>query len=66
LKNNIIINRNIRSLFRGKGVIMSSNVTSIGLKGLEGYPVTVEVQAVPGINSFIIVGLPNTFVKESK
>lgn len=46
--------------------MMSAKVTSIGLKGLEGYKVTVEVQAVPGLNSIVIVGLPDTSVKESK
>jgi hypothetical protein len=50
----------------GRGVMMTANVTSIGLKGLEGYRVTVEVQAVPGLNSIVIVGLPYTSVKESK
>jgi magnesium chelatase family protein len=45
---------------------MSSRVTSIGLKGLEGYRVTVEVQAVTGMNSIVIVGLPDASVKESK
>lgn len=51
---------------RREGVMMTANVTSIGLKGLEGYRVTVEVQAVPGLNSIVIVGLPDTSVKESK
>jgi magnesium chelatase family protein len=45
---------------------MSSKVTSIGLKGLEGYRVTVEVQPVMGINSIVIVGLPDASVQESK
>jgi magnesium chelatase family protein len=45
---------------------LSSKVISIGLKGLEGYRVTVEVQAVTGINSIVIVGLPDASVKESK
>lgn len=45
---------------------MSSRVTSIGLKGLEGYRVTVEVQAVPGIHSIVIVGLPDASVREAK
>jgi hypothetical protein len=57
---------NTRSLFLKEGVMMSAKVTCIGLKGLEGYKVTVEVQAVPGLNSIIIVGLPDTSVKESK
>jgi magnesium chelatase family protein len=41
-------------------------VLSIGLKGLEGYRVQVEVQASPGIESMVIVGLPDASVKESK
>lgn len=45
---------------------MSSKVTSIGLKGLEGYRVTVEVQTIPGTHSIMIVGLPDASVKESK
>lgn len=46
--------------------MMSSKVTSIGLKGLEGYQVRVEVQAIPGTPSIVIVGLPDASVKESK
>ncbi len=42
------------------------NVTSIGLRGLEGYRVRVEVQAVDGIDAIVIVGLPDASVKESK
>lgn len=46
---------------------MSSKVSSIGLKELEGYRITVEVQAVDGIpSSIVIVGLPDRSVKESK
>ncbi|TKD70748.1 magnesium chelatase domain-containing protein [Pseudalkalibacillus hwajinpoensis] len=45
---------------------MSSNVTSIGLRGLEGYRVRVEVQAVDGMETIVIVGLPDASVKESK
>lgn len=45
---------------------MSAKVTSIGLKGLEGYCVQVEVQVVEGIESIVIVGLPDASVKESK
>ncbi|WP_280770755.1 hypothetical protein [Salipaludibacillus daqingensis] len=40
--------------------------TSIGLKGLEGYKVQVEVQLLPGIEGVSIVGLPDALVKESK
>ncbi len=45
---------------------MSSSVTGIGLKGMEGFRVSVEVEAVNGINSMVIVGLPDASVKESK
>lgn len=45
---------------------MSAKVTSIGLKGLEGYLVSVEVQSMQGTESIVIVGLPDVSVKESK
>lgn len=45
---------------------MSTNVTSIGLKGLEGYRIRVEVQVKEGMESIVIVGLPDASVKESK
>lgn len=44
----------------------SAKVTSIGLKGLEGYRVQVEVQVVEGVESIVVVGLPDASVKESK
>ncbi|WLR50670.1 YifB family Mg chelatase-like AAA ATPase [Bacillus tianshenii] len=45
---------------------MAVTVKSIGLKGLEGYTVHVEVQMIPGMEAMSIVGLPDTSVKESK
>ncbi|MCA1031334.1 hypothetical protein LCL95_09880 [Bacillus timonensis] len=45
---------------------MTTVVTSIGLQGLEGYKVHVEVQMIPGNESVSIVGLPDACVKESK
>ncbi|GAA0319145.1 YifB family Mg chelatase-like AAA ATPase [Bacillus carboniphilus] len=45
---------------------MATTVTSIGLKGLEGYRVQVEVQLIPGTEGITIVGLPDAAVKESK
>jgi magnesium chelatase family protein len=45
---------------------MTVKVSSIGLKGLEGYRVQVEVRIKPGTESMIIVGLPDTSVKESR
>jgi magnesium chelatase family protein len=41
-------------------------VSSIGLKGLEGYRVQVEVRISPGTESMTIVGLPDASVKESR
>ncbi|MCC3356125.1 YifB family Mg chelatase-like AAA ATPase [Bacillus sp. REN16] len=45
---------------------MTTVVTSIGLRGLEGYKVNVEVQIIPGRESVSLVGLPDASVKESK
>ncbi|WP_308314937.1 hypothetical protein [Bacillus sp. V33-4] len=45
---------------------MCAKVTSIGLKGMEGYRVNVEVKTIVGIDSIVIVGLPDTSIKESK
>ncbi|WP_404330359.1 YifB family Mg chelatase-like AAA ATPase [Mesobacillus maritimus] len=45
---------------------MSAKVSSVGLKGLEGYRVDVEVQVKEGFESIVIVGLPDASVKESK
>ncbi len=45
---------------------MWARVTSIGLKGMEGYRINVEVSTYVGNDSFKIVGLPDAAVKESK
>lgn len=45
---------------------MTVKVSSIGLKGLEGYRVKAEVRISPGTESIIIVGLPDASVKESR
>lgn len=45
---------------------MLSIVQSIGLHGLEGYLIKVEVDTSAGLPSFDIVGLPDVSVKESK
>lgn len=45
---------------------MTAKVTSVGLKGLEGYCVQVEVRISPGTESMVIVGLPDASVKESR
>jgi magnesium chelatase family protein len=45
---------------------MWAKVTSVGLKGMEGYCLHVEVGTYMGMDSFKIVGLPDAAVKESK
>lgn len=45
---------------------MWAQVTSIGLKGMEGYRLNVEVSTRVGADSFKIVGLPDAAVKEAK
>ncbi|WP_312093665.1 YifB family Mg chelatase-like AAA ATPase [Niallia sp.] len=45
---------------------MTVKVSSIGLKGLEGYRVQVEVWISQNTESMVIVGLPDASVKESR
>nr|WP_233252899.1 MULTISPECIES: magnesium chelatase domain-containing protein [unclassified Geobacillus] len=45
---------------------MTVKISSIGLRGLEGYRVQVEVKEVPGLAAMVIVGLPDASVKEAK
>ena len=45
---------------------MTVKVSSIGLKGLEGYRVQVEVRISHDTESMVIVGLPDASVKESR
>ena len=45
---------------------MLSVIYSAGLDGLDGFPVTVEVNAARGLSKFEIVGLPDAAIKESK
>lgn len=45
---------------------MNARVASIGLRGMEGYVVHVEVKVMIGADAIVIVGLPDASVKESK
>ncbi len=45
---------------------MLSKTNSVGLLGIDGFTVTVEVDISNGLPAFDIVGLPDTAVKESK
>lgn len=47
-------------------MFVSAKVNSIGLKGLEGYLVQVQVEVMKGVDSVIIVGLPDASVRESR
>ncbi len=45
---------------------MLAKLNSLGLKGIEGYAVGVEVDIASGLPSYSVVGLPDAAVKESK
>lgn len=45
---------------------MFAKINSLGLNGLNSFPVDVEIDISRGLPSFNIVGLPDTAVKESK
>ncbi len=45
---------------------MYANIRSLGVTGIGGYPVTVEVFISSGLPGFEIVGLPDAAVKESR
>lgn len=45
---------------------MFSKVSSLGIQGIDGFNVSVEVDISNGLPKFDIVGLPDTAVKESK
>lgn len=44
---------------------MYAHVVSLGVAGLDGYPVTVETHISGGLPKFAMVGLPDSAVKES-
>ena len=45
---------------------MFSCVSSLGIRGIEGYEVTVECYITNGLPGFDVVGLPDTAVKEAR
>lgn len=51
---------------KGRDSVMATVVSSIGMQGIDGYRVQVEVQLIPGKEEVNIVGLPDASVKESK
>ena len=48
------------------GVAMVSHVNSLGLLGMDAFPVEVETALSNGMPAFDMVGLPDTAVKESR
>ena len=42
-----------------------SHVSTVAFQGIEAVPVDVQVQVVPGLPRFVIVGLPDKAVNES-
>jgi len=48
------------------GKAMLSRIFSFGLRGVEGYPVMVELDLANGLPGFTTVGLPDTAVRESR
>ncbi|MCK5083079.1 MAG: ATP-binding protein, partial [Candidatus Omnitrophica bacterium] len=45
---------------------MLSKVYSFGINGLDAYPVTIEIDVARGLPATIIVGLPDSAIRESK
>ena len=45
---------------------MYSRIRSLGVSGVGGYEVSVEVNITSGLPAFDIVGLPDAAVKESR
>ena len=45
---------------------MFARISSLGVSGIGGFPVTVEVDISNGLPAFDVVGLPDTAVKESR
>lgn len=45
---------------------MLSKILSFGLTGINGYPVTIEIDINAGLPSYNVVGLADTAIKESK
>jgi magnesium chelatase family protein len=45
---------------------MLSKLRTLGLKGIDGFAITVEVDLAAGLPSYSVVGLPDASIKESK
>ena len=45
---------------------MMGHVRSMGLRGLDGYEISVECYITNGLPGFDVVGLPDTAVKEAR
>ena len=56
----------IRKNTRGAREAMMGHVRSMGLRGLDGYEISVECYITNGLPGFDVVGLPDTAVKEAR
>jgi len=45
---------------------MFSTIKTIGVTGIDGYPINVEATLLPGLSGIDVVGLPDASVKESR
>lgn len=45
---------------------MFSTIKTIGVTGIDGYPINVEATLLPGLSGIDVVGLPDVSVKESR
>lgn len=53
-------------IFKQGGLVLFAKISSLGLFGLNAFPVDVEIDMSRGQPQFDIVGLPDTVVKESR
>ncbi len=58
--------RIVNSPFPRLGPPMLARISSFGLRGLQAYPVAIEIDISPGLPAVNIVGLPDNAVKESR
>lgn len=59
-------NRGFYNGYRGRSVKMFAKTHSMGLFGMEAFPVEVETDISQGLPAFELVGLPDAAVKESR
>src|SRR4051794_35591582 len=61
-----LCNRAFHATFRCRGGPMVQRVSTVAFEGIEARAVDVQVQVVPGLPNFLIVGLPDKAVSEAR